>query len=92
MRELGECRIVLIWGRWDGSDAHFVQEIGNGLTLIPEDCRTWQDILAAICAGRTQSTGKRARYLRHVARGHLRTTYQYQRERLRRHGRKSILI
>ena len=75
-----------------GSDAHFVQEIGNGITLCPDDCSDWQGIVEAIRAGRTWSTGRRARYFRHVAHGHIRTAYNYQRERFRRHTKKSILI
>ena len=66
-----------------GSDAHFIQEIGNGVTFYPEDCQTWQDILDAIRLGLTLAGGTRARYIKHVARGHLRTAYRYQRDRIR---------
>jgi len=75
-----------------GSDAHFAQEIGNGITLFPDDCRTWQDFIEAIRQGQTRSTGRRAKYFRHVAPGHLKAACQHQRERMIRHARKSILI
>ena len=37
-----------------GSDAHKPGPIGDGYTVLPDDCRTWQDVVQAIKDRRTE--------------------------------------
>lgn len=37
-----------------GSDAHRPSRIGDGYTIIPDDCKTWQDVIQALKDGNTQ--------------------------------------
>ena len=37
-----------------GSDAHTPEKIGEGYTVVSDDCETWQDILEEVKAGRVE--------------------------------------
>jgi len=41
-----------------GSDAHIVDMVGNGLTIVPASCLTADDVLNAIRTGKSQAYGR----------------------------------
>lgn len=47
-----------------GSDAHLRYQIGKGLTIFPDSCKTWQDMVEAIKQRQTYVTGFRISKLR----------------------------
>ena len=37
-----------------GSDSHRPNTLGGGYVTIPDDCKTWQDVIKAICEGKAE--------------------------------------
>ncbi len=51
------------------SDAHFGFRVGRCQTTFPDDCRTWNDVLAAIRAGNCFPAGATCSFFRHFSFG-----------------------
>lgn len=47
-----------------GSDAHILYQLGKGLTILPDSCKTWQDVIEAIKNKENTVTGEKLNYYR----------------------------
>ena len=52
------------YGITGGSDAHVLYQLGKGLTIIPDHCKTEEDVIQAIKNRHTYVTGLRINYLK----------------------------
>lgn len=47
-----------------GSDAHLLYQIGKGLTIFPDSCKNWQDVIQSLKERETYVSGMRINFLR----------------------------